>query len=70
MTSLGQMEDKTTGFEAGADDYLVKPFEFKELLMRIKALSRRPFDSAVTSVKIINILILKSTIGPTPSTEV
>lgn len=51
LTSLGQMEDKTTGFEAGADDYLVKPFEFKELLMRIKALSRRPFDSAVTSVK-------------------
>jgi len=41
LTALGTMEDKITGFDAGADDYLVKPFEFKELMARIKALTRR-----------------------------
>ncbi|MBK9271582.1 MAG: response regulator transcription factor [Saprospiraceae bacterium] len=51
LTALAQMEDKSTGFESGADDYLVKPFEFKELLMRIKALARRPIDTSITSVK-------------------
>lgn len=42
LTALGQLEDKEEGFEAGADDYLTKPFEFKELLMRVRALARRP----------------------------
>jgi two-component system, OmpR family, copper resistance phosphate regulon response regulator CusR len=41
LTALGTTDDKVTGFEAGADDYLVKPFEFKELLARIKALTKR-----------------------------
>ncbi len=41
LTALGTTEDKVNGFEAGADDYLVKPFEFRELLMRIRALTRR-----------------------------
>ena len=41
LTALGTTEDKVTGFEAGADDYLVKPFEFRELLLRLKALTRR-----------------------------
>lgn len=41
LTALGTTEDKLIGFDAGADDYLVKPFEFKELLARIKALTRR-----------------------------
>lgn len=41
LTALGTTEDKLTGFDAGADDYLVKPFEFKELLARIKAMTRR-----------------------------
>jgi DNA-binding response OmpR family regulator len=41
LTALGTTEDKEKGFDAGADDYLVKPFEFKELLMRIKVLLRR-----------------------------
>ncbi|MEI6411948.1 MAG: response regulator, partial [Bacteroidota bacterium] len=42
LSALGQTDDKVNGFEAGADDYLTKPFEFRELLMRIKALARRP----------------------------
>ena len=41
LTALGTTEDKITGFDAGADDYLTKPFEFKELLARIKALTKR-----------------------------
>lgn len=42
LTALGQLEDKEMGFNAGADDYLSKPFEFRELLLRIRALARRP----------------------------
>src|SRR5262245_22566578 len=38
LTALGTTEDKLQGFDSGADDYLVKPFEFKELLARVKAL--------------------------------
>ena len=41
LTALGTTDDKLDGFSAGADDYLVKPFEFMELLARIKALSKR-----------------------------
>lgn len=41
LTALGTTKDKVTGFESGADDYLVKPFHFEELLARIKALGRR-----------------------------
>src|SRR5271157_683459 len=41
LTALDSTEDKVRGFDAGADDYLVKPFEFQELLARIRALLRR-----------------------------
>jgi two-component system, OmpR family, copper resistance phosphate regulon response regulator CusR len=41
LTALGTTEDKLAGFDAGTDDYLVKPFEFKELLARIKAVTKR-----------------------------
>jgi DNA-binding response OmpR family regulator len=41
LTALGTTEDKVIGFDAGADDYLAKPFEFRELLARIKALTKR-----------------------------
>lgn len=41
LTALDSTDDKILGFEAGADDYLVKPFDFRELLIRIKALTRR-----------------------------
>lgn len=42
LTAKGQLKDKVDGLNAGADDYLVKPFAFAELLARIKALTRRP----------------------------
>lgn len=41
LTALGETDDKVSGLEAGADDYLTKPFEFREFLARIKALTRR-----------------------------
>ncbi len=41
LTALGTLNDKLEGFEAGADDYLVKPFDFPELLARIKSLAKR-----------------------------
>ncbi|NJK86974.1 MAG: response regulator transcription factor [Bacteroidales bacterium] len=41
LTALGTTDDKVAGFDAGADDYLVKPFEFRELLARVKSLTKR-----------------------------
>lgn len=41
LTALGTTEDKLMGFDSGSDDYLVKPFEFRELLARIKVLVKR-----------------------------
>ncbi|QNH62484.1 response regulator transcription factor [Hymenobacter sediminicola] len=41
LTALDSLDDKTAGFEAGADDYLVKPFKFQELLLRARALTKR-----------------------------
>lgn len=49
MTAKGELEDKISGFETGADDYIVKPFEFEELNMRINALHRRSVGQ-VTSI--------------------
>lgn len=41
LTALSSIDDKVLGLEVGADDYMTKPYEFKELLARVKALSRR-----------------------------
>lgn len=41
LTALGSVDEKVLGFEAGADDYLVKPFAFAELLARVRALTKR-----------------------------
>lgn len=44
LTALGAIEEKLMGFDAGADDYLVKPFDFLELIARIRALLNRTSD--------------------------
>jgi len=46
LTALSTTDDKVDGLDAGADDYLAKPFAFKELLARINALLRRPKQSS------------------------
>lgn len=46
LTALGTTDDKVEGFDAGADDYLVKPFEMRELLVRIRALLKRNIKTA------------------------
>jgi two-component system, OmpR family, copper resistance phosphate regulon response regulator CusR len=53
LTALGTTDDKVIGFDSGADDYLVKPFEFRELLARIKALFKR---GSADSSQISNVL--------------
>lgn len=57
LTALGTTKDKVHGFDLGADDYLVKPFEFEELLARVKVLAKRsravPMQEAI--LKIANL---------------
>jgi DNA-binding response OmpR family regulator len=56
LTSLDSIEDKVTGFDCGADDYLLKPFSFQELLARIKALNRRNRETIVNpSLKALDL---------------
>ena len=52
LTALSTIDDKISGFDAGADDYLVKPFEFKELVARIKALTKRSTGVMQTTNKL------------------
>lgn len=46
LTAMGTVEDRVAGLDAGADDYLVKPFDFNELLARVRAIVRRGGERA------------------------
>lgn len=50
LTALGSTDDKLDGFDAGADDYMVKPFDFRELNARIKVLLKRKAEATVSVV--------------------
>ena len=56
MTALGGLKDKVTGFNAGADDYITKPFDLEELHVRIKALLRRTNRAVLNSTNQQEIL--------------
>lgn len=58
LTALGTIDDKVIGFESGADDYLVKPFEFRELLLRVKSLLKR-VPSVTTQQDILQFADMK-----------
>lgn len=47
LTSMSALNDKIEGYESGADDYMVKPFEFKELLLKIRALLKRTMNQSL-----------------------
>lgn len=52
LTALGSVADKLSGFEVGTDDYMVKPFDFMELLVRVKALLKRTIETEQPSEKL------------------
>lgn len=60
LTALGMKKDKLAGFEAGADDYITKPFDNEELLARIKALLRRKNISITKPIKVGNLEIYET----------
>ena len=57
LTSRGAVEDRVQGLECGADDYLTKPFDFRELLARIRALGRRLPEVASEVVELADLTV-------------
>ena len=55
LTSLNATDDKIEGFDSGADDYLVKPFEFKELVVRIRALLKRTMNQQLPAGNVLKV---------------
>ncbi len=61
LTARDTTQDKILGLDSGADDYLVKPFAFEELLSRVRALSRRPRTTLPPDLKVGNLVLKPST---------
>jgi DNA-binding response OmpR family regulator len=61
LTARDTVDDRVTGLDAGADDYLVKPFAFQELLARVRALARRRYDKPDPVIRAHDLEINTST---------
>jgi DNA-binding response OmpR family regulator len=61
LTAHDTVRDRIQGLDSGADDYLIKPFAFEELLSRIRALSRRPRTAQLPDLKVGNLTLRAST---------
>lgn len=61
LTARDSIEDRVTGLDAGANDYLVKPFAFEELLARIRVLLRKPAETSSTCLQTADLKILLDT---------
>lgn len=57
LTAKDAVDDRVTGLDAGADDYLVKPFAFRELLARLRALSRRGGEQRTTTLQVADLTL-------------
>ena len=57
LTALGETDDKVKGLDSGADDYLTKPFEFAELLARIRAILRRKYSQPETILRVDGLIL-------------
>jgi two-component system, OmpR family, response regulator len=57
LTALGEIEDRVLGLDAGADDYLVKPFAMEELRARVRALGRRPFGLRGPELRVGDLML-------------
>ena len=57
LTAKGQLTDKVQGLDSGADDYVTKPFAFEELLARVRALIRRPKQTASTVLTVDSLTL-------------
>ena len=57
LTAKGQIEDRVEGLDSGADDYMVKPFAFSELIARIRAISRRPKVTIQTLLTVSDVTL-------------
>ncbi|MDP8266812.1 MAG: response regulator transcription factor [Candidatus Aceula meridiana] len=55
LTARDDVEDKVSGLDSGADDYLTKPFEFAEFLARVRALTRRKGSPKITTLRVANL---------------
>jgi DNA-binding response OmpR family regulator len=60
MTARGEVDERVQGLDSGADDYLVKPFDMKELLARVRALLRRPTESIGETLSAQDIIMTTS----------